>query len=279
MSRDARWFFEAFAISTRLFPGMPLTEAIRRIAAKGFRWVELWSDGGHLDPRHQLDVAAVSRLMRELRVGAHSVHTPFVGLELGHPHDCDRGTSRSLIAAAIERAAELGARVAVVHPNSYEGALDEALHAASRAEAQELVAFAVEAADSVGVRVAVENMVGVDHWRFGTSLVDLVEAFPDPRVGFCLDVGHATVQGLDLAAEAEVAGDRLVHVHAHDNDGRRDQHLPPLRGIIRWAELDRTLERVGYRGRRVLEIGHQEGFDDALLDEGSTLWERWPAES
>jgi len=277
MSPDAGSFFENFAISTRLFRRTPLADAVRRIAAAGFRWVELWSDGCHVDPRHELDVPALARLMRELGIGAHSVHTPFGGLELGHPVHCDGPASRSLIAAAIERAADLGARIAVVHPNSYEGPLDPLLHAASRDEARAIVGAALEAAQRCGVRVAIENMVGVGYWRFGTSLAELVEAFPDPRIGFCLDVGHATVQGLDIVSEVSAAGDRLAHLHVHDNDGRRDQHLPPLRGIIRWADLDRALERVGYRGRRVLEIAFQKGAEDALLKEASTLWRRWPA--
>lgn len=275
LARDE--YFDTYAISTRLFLQSPLEYALRRIASVGFRWVELWSDGCHVDPRQSLDVPAVARLMRELGVGAHSVHTPFGGLELGHPVRCDGPASRRLIIAAIERAAELGARVAVVHPNSYEGALDPSLHSASRDEARAIIYAALEAAERCGLRVALENMVAVGYWRFGTSVTELAGAFGDQRIGLCLDVGHARVQGLDLAHEIEVAGPRLVSLHVHDNDGTRDEHLPPLRGSIDWGALDGALTRAGYRGRRVLEVGYREGEEEILLAEAASLWQRWPA--
>lgn len=269
-------FFDRFALSTRLFARSPLDHALRRIAAAGFRWVELWSDGCHVDPRHELDVRAVARLMRELGIGAHSVHTPFGGLELGHPVRCEGAGARALITATIERAASLGARIAVVHPNSYEGPLEPSLHERSLEEARLIAAAALDAADRCDVRIALENMVAVGYWRFGTSVAELAKAFPDPRIGLCLDVGHATVQGSDLASEVRAAGDRLVALHVHDNDGRTDQHLPPLRGTVRWADLDRALDEIGFAGRRVLEVGYRPGEEEALLTEAASLWQRWP---
>lgn len=276
MSLDRDAYFETFALSTRLYLRDGLDVALRRIAAAGFRWVELWADGCHLDPRQDLDVPAAARLMRDLGIRAHSVHTPFGGLYLGHPARCDRSAAYALIAGAMERAAELGARVAVVHPNSYEGPLEPELHDASRAAAHEIVARAAAAAERLGMRVAVENMVGVGYWRYGVTIAELARDLADRRVGFCLDVGHASVQGLDIPGQVRAAGDRLASLHVHDNDGRADRHLPPLRGVIDWAALDAALAAAGYAGRRVLEIAYREGEEDALLAEAAALWRRLP---
>jgi hypothetical protein len=48
-----------------------------------------------------------------------------------------------------------------------------------------------------------------------------------PELHFCLDLGHAQMAGVSPEAFLEALGPRLIHVHAHTNDGRYDLHLPP----------------------------------------------------
>lgn len=75
-------------------------------------------------------------------------------------------------------------------------------------------------------------------------LKDLAEQINDPRVGICLDIGHANVMtgkddlALGKALRAEVSGSAVLpvqqwigvlgshirHFHLHNNDGSKDQH-------------------------------------------------------
>ena len=61
----------------------------------------------------------------------------------------------------------------------------------------------------------------------------------DPRLGLCLDVGHAnTVVSKTPPADwlAPMLPD-LRHVHLHDNHGALDEHLPLGAGTIDFAPI------------------------------------------
>ncbi|MDD2912760.1 MAG: TIM barrel protein, partial [Candidatus Bipolaricaulis anaerobius] len=65
-------------------------------------------------------------------------------------------------------------------------------------------------------------------------------------------------------------GERLVHVHLHDNRGERDEHLPLGRGSLPWRAAWAALSSAGYRGPIVLEIPDPDGLREsvAVLERG-----------
>ena len=66
-------------------------------------------------------------------------------------------------------------------------------------------------------------------------LPETVRRIADPRVGLCLDIGHAAVYSrhpLKEWIESFLPG--LRHVHLHDNDGMSDLHLPLGQGKLPW---------------------------------------------
>ncbi len=67
------------------------------------------------------------------------------------------------------------------------------------------------------------------------------------RIGICLDVGHAHIEG-DLVDAIETVSEHLIAVHAHDNRGRADDHLLPFEGTIDWPGAMTTIQKVGYDG-------------------------------
>lgn len=71
--------------------------------------------------------------------------------------------------------------------------------------------------------------------------------------GVCLDTAHTTL-GHHWRRFVEVAGDRLIHVHANDHRGQFDDHLPPGDGVIDWREIADTLRQVDYDGWIMLEL-------------------------
>ena len=111
---------------------------------------------------------------------------------------------------------------------------------------------------SAGLQLAVENTPadGPDDFN---ELFERVGG----GVGMCLDIGHAN---LHAATRNDYLGyiDRLgphvpiIHVHAHENYGDRDDHLPPFSGPARVDEAglagfaDRMLRR-GFRGSVIVE--------------------------
>lgn len=247
-------WYERYPVATVLHMEGSLDEALARIAAAGFRAVEIWGSEAHMDPRLNPDVQAIKQQLARLGLHAHSIHLPYDGLRLGHPDPALKAEWLRVTGEALTMGAELGAGIAVVHVTSDINDLPDAAYDESRAVAIDFVASLNRRAGALGMGLAVENLPKLGHQRFGSSLQELRDAFPDPEIGFCLDVGHVLVNGMSLRDEIKAAGARLISVHAHNNDGERDRHWPPTQGQADWAEVKSELAAVGYEGPYVLEV-------------------------
>lgn len=73
--------------------------------------------------------------------------------------------------------------------------------------------------------------------------------------GFCLDTGHALLTRNDIYSAVTELGDNLTCLHIHDNDGVKDDHVPPYMGILDWDRFLRGLRDVGYTGCLNFEVG------------------------
>jgi len=71
-------------------------------------------------------------------------------------------------------------------------------------------------------------------------------------LGLTLDVAHAHTghQALDFI---EKFADKIVHVHASDNEGKYDSHRGIGHGNIDWKAVAEALRRIGYKGLIMLE--------------------------
>ena len=186
---------------------------------------------------------------------------------------------------SIANAKELGAAAVVLHlgsppvPESWEkqnllnriardGEAAEAELGVTRAEllAQraELAPACLEAAcrsleelleKSAGIQLGIESRMG---WHELPSLEELgavLGRFPDPRVGYWHDVGHAVIQGyMGLADELEWLrrhGRRTIGAHLHDvKDGTSD-HYPPGLGHV---DFEPILELLPAEAILVMEM-------------------------
>jgi sugar phosphate isomerase/epimerase len=72
-------------------------------------------------------------------------------------------------------------------------------------------------------------------------------------VGVCLDLGHAHIEGSALSA-VRAAAPRLIHVHASDNRGEKDEHLVPGKGSIPWNDVTKALMETGFTGPFTVEL-------------------------
>lgn len=112
------------------------------------------------------------------------------------------------------------------------------------------VAAAADYAAARGVRLALELLN-----RFETDLLNIVEqglafaaATGKPNVGLHLDTFHMHLEEKSSGAAIRLAGDRLFHLHACEND-----RGTPGSGQVRWDEIAQALRDVGYTGPVVIE--------------------------
>ena len=118
------------------------------------------------------------------------------------------------------------------------------------------------AARPLGVTVAVELIA--NELSTAAGLVHFVEEVLEAgAAAICLDLGHARLEG-DVVDAVEVVSGHIALVHAHDNRGRHDEHLVPFEGAIDWPSALTALQKVGYDGTVVLEIGPRGSTKDTL---------------
>jgi sugar phosphate isomerase/epimerase len=85
------------------------------------------------------------------------------------------------------------------------------------------------------------------------DLLWILGALDTIGIGICLDTGHAHL-GEEVSKVAHKLSGHLWMMHASDNHGQYDDHLPPGDGKIGWANLLAHLNRLHFTGTIMLEI-------------------------
>ncbi|HAZ27832.1 TPA: hypothetical protein DCY67_04325 [Candidatus Acetothermia bacterium] len=261
-------------LSTFLWPGMDLGRWLDLAADLGLGGVELRADPRAAHPA-EMSPAARARLRQRLEAGGLwcTVHAPLYGVNLASPIQSLATASLAEVVHTVDLAADVGARQVVVHPGHVD---EDYLPLDGEPElAWRRFSFALEVilarGRHRGVGVAVENKQRGRGWEMVYTPEDHARALSQfSDLGACLDFGHLHTVGGDPAGYVTALGERLVHVHLHDNRGERDEHLPLGRGGVAWRRALAVLEGGGYQGHIVLEIPDPEGLREsvAMLEGG-----------
>jgi sugar phosphate isomerase/epimerase len=77
----------------------------------------------------------------------------------------------------------------------------------------------------------------------------------DPRIGCCIDVGHAARAGANLVEAIHVVGPRLYDMHVKDltSFSSKESQVPVGEGILPFREIFQALTEIGYPGYVDLE--------------------------
>jgi D-psicose/D-tagatose/L-ribulose 3-epimerase len=204
------------------------------------------------DPR-QVDVAKVKAGLRE-----YGLETIICGAFGPDRNICSadpaiRQNAEDYIRWLIDAAAELGSPTVVGPMYSSVGKAHLETAAARQQEWElsiERVRAMADYARPLGVRLALETLN-----RFETDMINTVAqgmeyiaATGADNLGLHLDTFHLHLEEKSSAAAICMAGDRLFHFHACEND-----RGVPGSGQVRWAEVAQALKEVGYQGPVVIE--------------------------
>ena len=193
--------------------------------------------------------------LRRHGIRADCVHAPFgTELDISSPNSTVRRAAISRIRETIAACRALGGDVVVMHPGDTVG---EGSEEERTARACEMMPQLVPNAEAAGIMLAVENMPPGYVGARVAPLLEIVHAAGSPSVGVCFDTGHANL--LPAFESLVPAGPHLVWIHAHDNHGREDEHLPPGDGTIDWRRLMAELQSVDYEYPIALECRPHSG--------------------
>ena len=153
---------------------------------------------------------------------------------------------------AIDAAAALGLKYAVMHPNAANFPLVKYDHDEQRNTTLELLSPFVEHANRVGLDVVVENMRvqsgKMQCHRYCMTAEELCDLADTLGIGICWDFGHAHLSGLKQSKALEYVGNRLKVVHVNDNGGIEDDHVLPFSGQVDWKDAMHGLALTGFDG-------------------------------
>lgn len=249
---------------------MDVWEAVEHCGVTG---VELGTPPQHFDPWKESEVAALEARRRPDGPRIISIHAPFGGLlDLADPNPYHRYAAIGAIMASGRALKRLGGSIVVVHPSDRVRQGDEvqqrlencrdSLRALGAACRHESLHLAVES--------PLPHLIGGHVDEFSWLLATL-----DESVGVCLDTGHIAL-GRAWSAFLAASQSRLRHIHASDNHGQYDEHLPPGDGAIDWRAIRDSLRAVGFEGWVMLELRCPPGnmstdFDRALRQAGALI--------
>lgn len=245
-----------------LYPKLGLEDTLRVMEDLELRYIEypyeLFKSSRPEDVEAR--VAEVAGVAESYSLIPYQLHAEYgdICFELSSPDEGVRGSAFRRLCRWIEYASKLGVRVLVVHAAFPRPSLDMRYDEVVKRIIELNVSYVRELAklaEDHGVIVAVENCMEPWFCSSPQDLLLLMEAAASEHVGVCVDTGHFNVNSINPADAIRRLSGYIVATHLHDNDGRHDQHLPPLSGNIDWRGVMGAFREAGYEGPLIYEFG------------------------
>ena len=242
-------------LSTGCFYRRNILDCLPLIRESGFSMIEVCSTPEHLNFHDVKSVHGAEERIRELGMEAYSLHAPFASrIDIASSTDAQRANSVAEICKAAEAAVILNVHYFVMHPGPENPASIPATEQLSRMQhVIESLNQIAHRCKELGIMCVLENKL--PHLLFGNTsdILWILDGINSAEVGVCLDTGHAFLAGDTHNLVRKVSG-HLRMIHAHDNGGSDDNHLPPGDGRIDWEKFLRDLLEVRFRGAFILEM-------------------------
>jgi sugar phosphate isomerase/epimerase len=186
----------------------------------------------------------------------YSVHAPFADINIASPSKPMLKAMLKRMEKSISYASTLNAYLWVFHPGLKTGV---SMFYPDMDWRQNLktTRLLLKIACDYDVKIAIENVP--EPFPFLMKSVEDFTRFYDEineDIGLVFDVGHANLNR-QIERFLTVFGDKIVHIHAHDNDGKSDQHLGIGSGNIDWKNVADTLGRISYNKVVIIESVEQ----------------------
>jgi sugar phosphate isomerase/epimerase len=245
----------AIGLSTGCFYHQNILDCLPLIRESGFSMIEVCSSSEHLDFRDLKSVHRAAERIKELGMEAYSFHAPFApAIDIACSDSAQRTASVGEIFKAAEAAALLHVHYFVLHPGPENPATIPASEQLPRMQhVVESLNQVARHCRELGIVCVLENKL--PHLLFGNTsdILWILDGINAAEVGACLDTGHAFLAG-DIHSLVHKLSGHLRMIHAHDNAGGDDNHLPPGDGKIDWEKFLRDLIEVRFRGAFILEL-------------------------
>jgi D-psicose/D-tagatose/L-ribulose 3-epimerase len=241
-----------FGVNTWVWTSPLTTAELERlaphVAAIGFDWIEAPLEG--LD---DLDYKLGAQIIRDNGLGVSACVAMGPDRDLIHPDSAIRENGMAYVRGAIDACEQLGA-TNLVGPiyatvgRTWQQSPEERVHDLDIL-VENLGILAAYAADH-GVTLCLEplNRFETSFINLASQVVEVVDRVNHPSCQIMLDTFHMNIEEKSLGDAIRLAGHRLKHVHACEND-----RGAPGSGNVTWDQVKQGLADIGYDGPVVIE--------------------------
>ncbi len=164
-----------------------------------------------------------------------AMHGPFADLCPGSSDPLVRQVARQRSEQGLAIAGELGIRQVILHHGYVPNTSQPARWVARSADFWRGILARAPAQTHIHLENLLDDGPGL--------LLDLLQVVGDPRLGVCLDLGHAhAFSRVPVVEWVTALGTAVTYVHLHDNGGTRDEHLPLGQGNLPLHEVLAALQ-------------------------------------
>lgn len=254
------------AFSSNAYLRFPFAEAARRIAALGYRGIEIMADVPHAWPAFLLNEqkAAIRAALEQNRLSIANINAFMMNAisdprqRYWHPswiepYEPYRRVRIEHTLRSLDLARDLGSPCITTEPGGPLEPGQRWQEGLSRfVEALKPVA---EHAEKVGVKLLVEPEPGLLVENVEQSEALMAEMADYPAVGLNFDIGHFFCVGEDLPTAVRRLARHIGHVHLEDIAADRVHfHRVPGEGAIDFPGVLEALRQIGYDGWVTVEL-------------------------
>ncbi len=229
--------------------GEPFDRMIKRLANMETKYIEILDDGTY--DLNKTRITTLRETAKSLGL-TYSVHAPFADINIGSPAKPMLNASMKRLKQSLANANALDAKMWVFHPAQRTGIgqfYPDADFQTMCRSIEELYRIGEE----YGVNLALENLPH-KYWFLMATPAEYQRMYKETNlpIGITLDLGHAHLEG-QIAPFLDKLADKIVHIHASNNDGSDDQHNGVEDGTIDYVWFTNQLKKMGYDKTVVVE--------------------------
>jgi sugar phosphate isomerase/epimerase len=236
-------------VSTLFCLGEPFNRMVKRLGAMDTKYIEILEDGTHDLNKERIKLLKEAAKSYSL---TYSLHAPFADINIGSPVKTMLNASMKRLKQSLTNAHAIDAKMWVFHPAQRTGIgqfYPDADFKTMCRSIEQLYAVAEE----YGINIALENLPH-KYWFLMSTPAEFMLMYKETNlpIGITLDLGHANLEGQIQPFMNQLA-DKIVHVHASNNDGSDDQHNGIADGNIDYELFTDILKKTGYDKTVVVE--------------------------
>ncbi len=229
--------------------GEPFNRMVKRLGTIETKCIEILDDGTHDLTKNR--VSALKQIAKSFDI-EYTLHAPFADINIASPSKTMLTASMKRLKQSMVYANEMDAKVWVFHPGAKTG-IGQFYPGADWKQNTKSIQELYKLAEEYGVNMALENLPA-KYYFFMSKPEEFARFYRETNlpIGIVMDIGHANLEG-HIESFFSLLADKIVHIHASDNDGSDDQHLGIGYGKIDYDWFAQTLKKIGYDKSVIIE--------------------------